>query len=212
VELKENNVVVSKSLTTKAKFIPFGFIPNAHGLKGEVLVALDSGEPLEPFPTTLYASQTPSIQNDLQMLKVKSIRWAHKGPIIHFHGYSQRSHAEALKGLTLYFNSETFQSEHFHLLEVLDFLVQIQVGGKVKNLGYVSHFISHSHQDLLVVKYLSAEKDQSFKNTIKYSIMKNKKQVEIPFVSSYVQSIDFKERKMVLKLPEGFPGIDDYAV
>ena len=34
VELKENNVVVSKSLTTtKTKLIPFGFIQNAHGLK-----------------------------------------------------------------------------------------------------------------------------------------------------------------------------------
>ena len=212
MELKENNVVVSKSLTTKAKLIPFGFIQNAHGLKGEVLVVLDSGEPLEPFPTTIHAGQRSSLQNDFQILEVENIRWAHKGPIIQFQGYSQRSQAETLKGLTLYFNSETFQSKHFHLFEVLDFLVQIQMDKKLKNLGYISHFISHSHQDLLVVKCMDTEKDKSSKSTVKYSITKNKKQVEIPFVPSYIQSIDFKEKKIILKLPEGFPGIDEHAV
>ena len=212
MELKENNVVVSKSLTTKTKLIPFGFIQNAHGLKGEVLVALDSGEPLEPFPTTIYAGQRSSIQDDFQILEIESIRWAHKGPIIRFQGYSHRDQAETLKGFTLYFNSETFQSKDFHLFEVLDFLVQIQMDKEVKNLGYISHFVSHSHQDLLVVQCVNTEKDKSSKNTIKYSITKNKKQVEIPFVPSYIQSIDFKEKKMILKLPEGFPGIDEDAV
>ena len=111
--------------------------------------------------------------------------------MIRFEDYHERNQAELLKGLTLYF--EAFQSEKFHLFEVLTFLVQIQKPKEVKNLGYVSHFISNSHQDLLVVKCID-EKE---------------KQVEIPFVDSYIQNINFKEKKMILKLPEGFPGIDD---
>lgn len=206
MELKENNVVVSKSLTTKAKLIPLGFVQSAHGLKGEVLIVLDSGEPLEPFPTTLYAGQKSSLEKDLQTLEIENIRWAQKGPLIQFQGYHQRSQAESLKGLTLYFDSEAFQSEQFHLFEVLGFLVQIQKGKTVKNLGYVSHFISHSHQDLLAVK--CTDDIKSKKETFK----KHEKQVEIPFVASYIQNIDFKAKKMILKLPEGFPGIDDYEV
>ena len=42
----------------------------------------------------------------------------------------ERSQAETLKGFTLYFNSETFQSKDFHLFEVLDFLVQIQMDNR----------------------------------------------------------------------------------
>ncbi len=215
MELKENNVVVFKSLTTKAKLIPFGFIQNAHGLKGEVLVVLDSGEPLEPFPTTIYASQKFSVGNDVQKLEIDCIRWAHKGPIIQFQGYNQRSQAETLKGLTLYFDSTAFQSENFHLFEVLDFLVQIQQEKELKNLGYVSHFLSHSHQDLLVVQCVDSidlEQERSSRNERRHSISKHKQQVEIPFVSSYIQGIDFKEKKIVLKLPKGFPGIDEHTV
>lgn len=208
MELKENNVVVFKSLTTKAKLIPLGFIQSTHGLKGEVLVVLDSGEPLEPFPTTLYVGQKSSVESDLQILEIENIRWAHKGPIVQFQGYHQRSQADSLKGLTLYFNSEAFQSEQFHLFEILGFLVQIQKGKELKNLGYVSHFISHSHQDLLAVKCTEDTKKKKKTSIIK----KHEKQVEIPFVASYIQNIDFKAKKMILKLPEGFPGIDDHEV
>ena len=205
--LKENNVAVFKSLTTKVKLIPFGFIQKAHGLKGEVLVSLDSGEPLEPFPQKVYAGPKPAEEKKMQVLEISCIRWTHRGPLIQFQGCNHRSRAEALKGLVLYFSAEAFRSEHFHLFEILNFLVQIQKEKELKNLGYISHFLSHSHQDLLVVKCISAGKNQNVKSKTSHS-----KQVEIPFVSSYIQSIDFKEKKIILKLPEGFPGVDEDAV
>ena len=202
--LKENNVVVFKSLTTKVKLIPFGFVQKAHGLKGEVLVSLDSGESLDPFPQKVYAGPRPAEEKEMQVLEVSCIRWTHKGPLIQFQGCDHRDRAEALKGLALYFSAESFCSEHFHLFEILDFLVQIQKQKELKNLGYVSHFLSHSHQDLLVVKCVS-EQDVKSK-------MNHAKQVEIPFVSSYIQNIDFKKKKIILKLPEDFPGVDEDAV
>ena len=189
-------------MTTKAKFIPLGFIQKAHGLKGEVLVVLDSKESLEPFPKILYAGSKSSSEENLQSLEVSGTRWADKGLIVQFQSYEQRSQAETLKGLTLYF--EAFQSEHFHLFEVLNFLVQVQMEKELKSLGRVSHFLSHSHQDLLVVKGSPSEKPSH--DEARYSMSK---QVEIPFVSSYIQSINFKEKKIILKLPKGFPGVDD---
>lgn len=212
MERKENNVVVFKSLTTKAKFIPFGLVQHAHGLKGEVLVALDSGEFLEPFPKTLYASQTSNEENNIQKLEIACLRRSHKGPIIQFQGYNERRQAESLKGLILYFDREAFQSEDFHLFEVLGFLVQLQMETALKSLGYVSHFLSHSHQDLLVVKCDGSNNAETSLKSEKYSILKNKKQVEIPFVSSYIQSIDFEKKKIILKLPKGFPGVDEHTV
>ena len=194
-------------MTTKAKLIPFGFIQKAHGLRGEVLVVLDSGEPLEPFPSVVYTV----VEEDVQKLEIACLRWTPKGPIIQFQSCRQRRQAEALKGFVLYFDADVFQSEDFHLFEVLGFLVQVQREKALKNVGYVSHFLSHSHQDLLVVQCTDSVdfgKERSFRNLQKSCFVQDEQQVEIPFVSSYIQSISFKEKKIILKLPQGFPGID----
>ncbi len=172
-----------------------------------MLVSLDSGKPLEPFPSSVYTLR----EDVVHKLEIDRIRWVHKGPIIQFKGCYQRHQASTLKGAVLYFDAAVFQSEDFHLFEVLGFLVQIQQEKGLKNVGYVSHFLSHSHQDLLVVRRAGSRGPRragSFLVERKDFSPQGKQQVEIPFVSPYIQNISFKEKKIILKLPQGFPGID----
>lgn len=206
-EQKENNVATSKSLTTrlnKKRLVLIGHIKKAHGLKGEVFIYFYSGEALEPFPHEIYLSSkiptetSRNLLTDFDQFKGDQMRVISQrggGQILSLDSCSNRDQAESLEQRRVYISTEYFQTQNdsrLFLYEVKDFNVYASRGDNktITEIGRVDHFVSHKYQDLLVVHTAD---DQ---------------QIEIPFVEDFVQSIDNKEKKIIMNLPEGFPGID----
>ena len=198
--LKESKDAAFKSLTTRIKLIRLGFIRSPHGVKGEVLLNMDLPSLLEPFPQKLYGRKEAKKQASFvshqysKVFDLENIRMSSKGPIVLFKNYMNRSQVEKIKGWTVYFDAEPFQSsrpsESFYLFELLGFRVYlIKKDRSRKKLGSLSHFISYMQRDFFVVQ-------------------SSKKCIEIPYISNYIQSMDFKKRTILLDLPEGFPGCD----
>ena len=164
-------------------WIPAGVICKAHGLRGEVLLALDSGENF-PFPKQGYIKNS-----SFKSLDIVQARICHKGVLILFHGYENRDQAQSLQGKVLYIHKKHFRSrkgQFLYLCEVLGFAVFLK--GEKTVFGKVDHFVSNSHQDLLAIQ--------------------TKKDIVLaPFVHDYIQSIDFNRKELHLKLPEDFPGV-----
>ena len=181
---KENSGVVSKSLTTRAKtLVPFGSVQKAHGVKGEVLLTSDSGYWPDPFPQKVFIA-LPSSQ-DLCVYKVIKSRLSAKGCLLQLEGCEDRDSALLLQGCLLYLENQEFISQKGDSL-FLSELAGFSVMSNAQKMGMVSRFISHSHQDLIVVQKPS------------------KKECLIPFVKEYIHKIDFQKKTLYLNLPKGF--------
>lgn len=203
---KEKKDAISKSLktTTDLSLIHIGKIQKAHGIKGEVFFRLSSGETLKPFPKILYISNkktfqkgvyrvTPASSHKFQSYEVLKTRSVPQGCLLQLKNCTNRDEALKLQGASLYIDSKELKSQkntHLFLSELLGFKVYINShhSSQKKMVGLISHFLSHSHQDLIVVS-------------------KNNKTIEIPFVKSYISDIDFKNKTLFLTLPENFPNI-----
>lgn len=193
MELKEKKDATSKSLKTKTKpsLIQIGKIQKAHGIKGEVLLRLSSGENLKPFPKILYGCKDSFNEiketQEADSYEVLKVRFVPQGVLLQFKDCTDRNEALKLQGLSFYVDSKELKSPEnssLFLSELLGFRVCLQEPNS-KSIGIISHFISHSHQDLMVV----SQKGKS---------------IEIPFVRSYIKDIDFKNKNLFLTLPENF--------
>ena len=186
-------------MTTSPKntsFVKAGFVRKAHGVKGEVLLSLDAGY-WPPSAGAVYLKKRSKVRSgqnilfdkkDLKAWPVLSARSSALGVIVQLKGLENRNSAQAEAGCEVYLQSCHFQSkkgESFYLSELLGF----RVYQSEQQLGFIDHFLSHSHQDLLAVKSLSQEI------------------IEIPFVSAYIESVDFNKKTLKLKLPPCFPGL-----
>ena len=186
---KENNVVVSKSLTTNHKgLVPFGFVQKAHGVKGEVLLTSDSGYWPKPFPQQVFIkSKISSLSSHKKFFTYKVInsRLSGKGCLLKLEGCEDRDSALLLKGCLLYLENQEFTSQKGESL-FLSELIGFSVMSGMQVIGVVSQFMSHSHQDLILVQKSSKE------------------ECLIPFVKEYIHKIDFHKKVLYLNLPKGF--------
>ena len=160
-----------------------GFIKKPHGVKGECLVVLYTGQaPWCQKPLKVLRIKTKS--KETHDLKVFSLRHHHKGLIVLFENFKSPQEIEhKLKGATVYIPKDLLKSkpgETIYLLEVLHF----QVLNDKKPLGQIVDFSSNGAQDLLVIEHC-------------------KKKYEIPFVEDFLDRIDFDSKKVFMKLPEG---------
>ena len=99
-----------------------------------------------------------------------------------------REEAEKLKSKAVFFPKKKFKTkkgEFIYLAELTGFCIEIP--GKTQ-IGIIQSFHSNNtFQDLLLVK----QKDKEV-------------EILIPFVKSYILSIDFKTKKIVMDLPKDF--------
>ena len=193
MELKENNVAASRSLTTKIKYIRIGFVRFAHALKGEVEVHLDIPEFLENFPKELCLVPRNSnfylnSDKDLKTYLVKSTRPFKKGALVQLEGVENRDLAEKLVAQTIYFDTAKHTPDSSYLFWLLGFDVLRSRKKDFQNLGTLSHFQSHTHQDWMIV---------------------GEKKIEIPFVGDYIEKIDYEKKQIILNLPNQFPQVDE---
>ena len=167
-------------------WISFGRIRKAHGIKGEVLLSSDSGYWPQPFPKKVRIEG----KNIFGEREIVQFRKSCKGSLLQFKGCENRQSAQLLQGCTLYLNRREFQSQKGDFL----FLSELQGFSVIhaqttRTMGIVSHFLSHSCQDFIVIQKPS------------------KQEFEVPFVKAYIHKIDFDQKILYLNLPEEFPNI-----
>lgn len=198
MELKENNVVFFRSLTTKkinpiidqSSFLEIGKITRVHGLKGEFFVPLFSIA--EEIPANIVG-QIIQIRKNAKICletRVRGARLHKNGVIVLLEGIAERQKAESLKGAVLFVSKRPFSSlkgETIYLCEVLNFEVYDKERG---TLGKVFAFSDSGAQDLLLVRGTG------------------NRQVEIPFIEEFISRIDFESKKIQVDLPLNWPGLE----
>lgn len=163
----------------KSSLLKIGFVSKAHGIQGEIFVRLFN--PQAEWPKLI---KTLFIED--QSFSVQSFSFHKAGVIFKLKESSLRSTALQLKSKSVFLPKALFKSkkgESIYLSELMSFAVQLAGKGYI---GKVQSFHSPGFQDFLVVQ------------------MKNKKQILIPFVSSYIKNIDFSKKILELELPENF--------
>ena len=187
MELNENNVVFSRSLTKKNNspgFLKIGRVTRVHGLKGEIFVSLFA--PQKSLPS-LVVGQFVQIKEDYEVKGASSHK---QGMIIRLKGVEFKAQATPLIGYDFYAPKELFsseQGEEIYLCEVLNFEVVDKTRGY---LGKIQGFSDNGAQDLMLV-----QKEVSTK-------------LEIPFIKEFLVHISFESQKIQVDLPLDWPGLD----
>ena len=167
--------------------IAVGQIVRAHGIRGEVLVAVRTDEPEVRFvPGATLATDPP----ERGPLTVAATRWHSGRLIITFEGVRDRNDAEDLKGTVLVLDSAEIPApadpDEFYDHQLIGLGVVTAAGDAV---GEVTDVLHHG-QDLLVVR--RGPRDEAL----------------VPFVSAIVTEVDVPGGRLVVDPP---PGLLDAA-
>jgi 16S rRNA processing protein RimM len=162
----------------KSKLV--GKIKAPHGLRGELFVIIFSRE-----LSWLNRLKACEIRNpktgETQELQIKSAKIHKDGFILSTPQVVDRNHSEAITGFEFLIPEDLLQSkkgETIYLNEILGFdvLLSEQCVGQVESFG------SNGPQDLLVIR----NEEHLF---------------EVPFVTHYIESIDFDGKKIHMNFP-----------
>src|SRR6201992_3033158 len=164
--------------------IAVGQIARAHGIKGEVTVAVRTDDPDVRFvPGTTLATEPP----DRGPLTVAAIRWHSGRLLVTFEGVRDRNGAEDLRGTVLVLDSAEIPApddpDEFYDHQLIGLGVVTAAGDAV---GEVTDVLHHG-QDLLVVRRKPAPGTDAL----------------IPFVSAIVTDVDVAGGRLVIDPPPG---------
>lgn len=174
-----------------------GRVKDAHGLKGEIWVVLFAGQAdwLESFKKDgkflLFRSEDLSGAEPVEY-SLKGVRPHKNGLILQSVSIVDRTAAEGLKGQFLGIPESYLESddgEQPYLDEIEGFIVFEKSGVE---LGPIVGFESNGIQDLLVVELLAG---------VRPGVQAGDR-VEIPFVESYVDTLDYDEQRLTLTIPD----------
>jgi len=166
-----------------------GKVREPHGLKGDLYILIFSGD----------ISWAPSLKNfflknrqtgELMNYTAQRVKPFKKGLIVKASEVSDRNESELLKSCEFFIPEEILVSkkgETIFLSEIQGFMVKTP---EHESLGPIVGFSSNVAQDLLVIEYAE-------------------KKVEIPFVEAFIKKIDFKNKYIVMDLPEGLLDIEN---
>ncbi|HEX3749874.1 MAG TPA: ribosome maturation factor RimM [Streptosporangiaceae bacterium] len=162
--------------------IAVGQIARAHGLRGEVTVAVRTDDPDVRFvPGTTLATEPP----DRGPLTVAAIRWHSGRLLVTFEGVRDRNGAEDLRGTLLVLDSASIPApddpDEFYDHQLIGLGVVTAAGDAV---GEVTDVLHHG-QDLLVVRRGPGA------------------ETLVPFVSAIVTDIDVAGGRLVIDPPPG---------
>ena len=160
-----------------------------HGVKGEVFLSLFAQE--KKLAQLIEGTSIETKGQKRQKFLVQRACSHKQGLICQLKGVNTLQQAMALKANFLFANRDLFRSakgEKIYLCEVLDFEV-LHTSGVDRGLGYVVAFSYNGAQDLLRV--------QGQRGFV----------MDIPFIPEFILNIDFKAKKVFVRLPEGWPTI-----
>lgn len=159
-----------------------GTVTRAHGIRGEVFI-----RPLHPHPDWPSKLKEVFIGEPPKAFEVESHRPHKQGWIFKLKGCDTRNAGEALQkqpfllAKTLF---KSFKGESIYLAELSGFSVEV----KGRTVGCIQGFSSNGTQDYL-------------------EISTSKTPLSIPFISDYIEDVNFSKRRIKLHLPLNFPGL-----
>jgi 16S rRNA processing protein RimM len=164
--------------------IAVGQIVRAHGIRGEVTVAVRTDEPDVRFvPGATLATDPP----ERGPLTVVATRWHTGRLIVTFEGVRDRNAAEDLKGTVLVLDSAQIPApadpDEFYDHQLIGLAVLTAAGVPV---GEVTDVLHHG-QDLLVVRRAPGPAADAL----------------VPFVSAIVTEVDVPSGRLVIDPPPG---------
>ena len=170
-------------------FLKVAYVSKPHGIKGELFI--------QPFnPQASWPSGISSIKIGEQIFSMEYYSKHKQGFIVKLKNCDTKESADRLKSCLVFLAKEYFiskKAENIYLAELIGFTVEI--AGHAE-WGRVLEFQSDKQTDFLAL---------SFNSVFNQGEKANKDDVIlVPFVSSYIQTIDFEKKKMVLNLPENF--------
>jgi 16S rRNA processing protein RimM len=164
--------------------IAVGQIVRAHGIRGEVTVAVRTDEPDVRFVPGAALATDPSERGPLTIV---AVRWHTGRLIVTFEGVRDRNAAEDLRGTVLVLDSAEIPApadpDEFYDHQLIGLAVVTTAGVPV---GEVTDVLHHG-QDLLVIKRASGPAADAL----------------VPFVSAIVTEVDVPSGRLVIDPPPG---------
>jgi 16S rRNA processing protein RimM len=186
--------------------IAVGQVVRAHGIRGEVLVAVRTDEPRARFaPGSVLPTEPP----ERGPLTVAAARWHSGRLIVSFEGVGDRTAAEGLRGTLLILDSAQITSlsdpDEFYDHELIGLGVVTAAGDPV---GVVADVLHHG-QDLLVVRREGAPGQVTPGQVTPGSQGREAAEALVPFVSAIVTDVDVAAGRLVIDPPPGLLDPDE---
>lgn len=172
-------------MSKKTDLIECGRIGRVVGLRGEVLVAFNSGASPVEKGGTLYIEDAAS--QELSPLEIAALRMQGRSCIVHFEGISTRNQAESIKGRRVFVargHLPDLPKGHYYGFEIVGLEV-FTVGGK--KIGTVRGIMSAGHHDVYEVVGEGP----------------HAKEILVPAVDNVVKEIDIKNKRIIIDPLEG---------
>ena len=159
--------------------ILLGRIAGAHGIRGEVIIHAFT-EPAE----NVAAYGPLSDEAGARVFEIQSARATAKGVVARLAGVTDRTTAEALKGIDLYVERDRLpaaaEGEYYHA----DLIGLAAVDGDGKRVGEIVAVQNYGAGDLLEIRLAGVLQTEL-----------------VPFTDAYVPVVDVAARRVVVALP-----------
>ena len=170
------------------EWLVVGLITSPHGINGKIKVkSLSDFEERFTKPGKRWIQKAKEIPKELEL--TSGIKQPGKESfIISFKGINNRNQAENLKQYKVLVKVEDIpklNKEEFHLIELMNLKVKISVNNQLQIIGEVVN-LENEKNNLLVIK-----------------LLKNQKEILIPFVREIIPTIDIKNKFLIITPPPG---------
>ena len=170
------------------EWLVVGLITSCHGINGQLKV-----KSLSDFEERFLKPGIRWLQKENEPPSEIKLTSGFKQPgketfIIKLQGINTRSHAEQLKEFKILVKAHKLpklKKEEFHLLELLNLQVKTLENDELKIIGKVID-LENEKNNLLVIK-----------------LLRNQKEVLIPFVKEIVPLVDIKNNFLIINPPKG---------
>jgi len=175
-------------MINKNEWLVVGLITSCHGINGQLKV-----KSLSDFEERFLKPGIRWLQKENEPPSEIKLTSGFKQPgketfIIKLQGINTRSHAEQLKEFKILVKAHKLpklKKEEFHLLELLNLQVKTLENDELKIIGKVID-LENEKNNLLVIK-----------------LLRNQKEVLIPFVKEIVPLVDIKNNFLIINPPKG---------
>ena len=140
-----------------SRFIPVGYIPRVHGIRGEAVLVLEAEseevlrEELFAFPR---ASATPPSRENARKLTAQSVRRHHGSLLVSFTGINTRTQAESLRQHTIFIfrGKNSPATDDVYLYDLPGLRVFVQEGDTQREIGVLSSADVPAGQELWTIE------------------------------------------------------------
>ena len=175
-------------MINKNEWLVVGLITSCHGINGQVKV-----KSLSDFEERFLKPGIRWLQKDNESPSEIKLTSGFKLPgketfVIKFQGINDRNHADQFRKYKILVKANKLpdlKKEEFHLLELLNLKVKILENNEYIIIGKVIN-LQNEKNNLLVIE-----------------LLKNQKQVLIPFVQEIVPLVDIKNNFLIINPPNG---------